>query len=125
MSVLSAEPASFRPKLPELISVSSESNQCVIELRIPTDLAYFPGHFPVRSILPGVVQIDWAIHFARQHFAILGVFSTMEVLKFQQIIVPGNQLRLSLEYRPENGKLYFDYSNAEHKFSSGRVVFSQ
>ena len=125
MRVLSAEPASLRPKLPELISVSSELNRCVFDLRIPADLAYFPGHFPVRSILPGVVQIDWAIHFARQYFALGGEFSKMEVLKFQQIIVPGNQLKLSLEYRADNGKLYFDYSNAEHKFSSGRLVFSQ
>jgi 3-hydroxymyristoyl/3-hydroxydecanoyl-(acyl carrier protein) dehydratase len=37
-------------------------------LRVPPTLEHFRGHFPGFPILPGVVQLDWAVRFGRLHF---------------------------------------------------------
>jgi 3-hydroxymyristoyl/3-hydroxydecanoyl-(acyl carrier protein) dehydratase len=34
----------------------------------------------------------------------------MEVLKFQQLVRPGDALQLDLRFEPERGKLYFSYT---------------
>ncbi|MCY1181969.1 hypothetical protein D9M73_225040 [compost metagenome] len=46
----------------------------------------------------------------------------MEVLKFQQLVRPGDPLQLTLRFDAERGKLYFAYSNAGVPCSSGRIV---
>src|SRR5690606_9799268 len=51
---------------PERLGERQEDDQWHLELGVPVDLAHFSGHFPQTPVLPGVVQIDWAISLARQ-----------------------------------------------------------
>ena len=46
----------------------------------------------------------------------------MEVLKFQQLVRPGDQVELHLRFDQERGKLYFAYRNGVAACSSGRIV---
>lgn len=117
-------------KLPTVLSadVDAASLRVALNLQVPSTLAYFPGHFPVHAILPGVVQIDWAVHFGRQYFS-LPLFQKMEALKFQAIIEPEQELSLLLEYKPASepqlaGKLLFSFDSARGRHSSGRIVFT-
>jgi 3-hydroxymyristoyl/3-hydroxydecanoyl-(acyl carrier protein) dehydratase len=90
---------------------------------VPLDLAHFTGHFPQTPVLPGVVQIDWAQHLARQLLPELPPrFCGMEVLKFQQLVRPGDRLQLTLRFDASRGKLYFAYRNGEAACSSGRIL---
>ena len=93
-----------------------------LELEVPLDLAHFSGHFPRTPVLPGVVQIDWAQHLARQVMTLPPRFAGMEVLKFQQLVRPGDRLQLSLRFDTDKGKLYFAYRNGEAACSSGRIL---
>lgn len=116
-------------KLPELLHSVRDAQRLTLTLRVPPALAYFPGHFPVHAILPGVVQIDWAIHFGRMLFPLSAPFKKMEALKFQAIIEPGQELTLLLEHKPDpavadSGKLVFTYDSARGRHSSGRIVFA-
>ncbi len=46
----------------------------------------------------------------------------MEVLKFQQLVRPGDELALSLRLDKARGKLYFAFACAGQPCSSGRVL---
>ena len=84
----------------------------------------FDGHFPQFPILPGVAQLDWAVRFGREAFAINTAFLRMDALKFQQVARPGLPLQLHLEWRPEKATLQFRYVSELGTHASGRVVFA-
>lgn len=115
-----------RPLQPERLGSTQEDGQWRLGLAIPPDLAHFTGHFPHTPVLPGVVQIDWAIGLARELVDDLPpCFKGMEVLKFQQLARPGDQLSLTLRFDRERNKLHFTYRNGETACSSGRILLGE
>ena len=118
--------AAPRPTRVEPVSSEELDGEWLLQLQVPVDLAHFTGHFPQTPVLPGVVQVDWAQQLARQLIANLPPrFAGMEVLKFQQLVRPGDTLQLSLRFDAERGKLYFAYRNGEAACSSGRILLEQ
>jgi len=108
---------------PERLGERQEDDQWHLELSVPVDLAHFSGHFPQTPVLPGVVQIDWAISLARQLIENLPPrFQGMEVLKFQQLARPGDRLQLTLRFDAQRSKLHFSYRNGDAPCSSGRIL---
>ena len=108
---------------PEILGEKQEAEGIILALRIPEDLAYFAGHFDEVSVVPGVTQIQWAVHFARQYLALNRAFSHMEVIKFKELLLPGQCLNLSLCYQEAACKLSFSYRSEATEFSSGRIYF--
>ncbi|PIA73551.1 AMP-binding protein [Ectopseudomonas toyotomiensis] len=118
--------AAPRPTRVEPVSAEQRDGEWLLQLQVPLDLAHFTGHFPQTPVLPGVVQVDWAQQLARQLIIDLPPrFAGMEVLKFQQLVRPGDTLQLSLRFDAERGKLYFAYRNGEAACSSGRILLEQ
>ncbi|MCK9237303.1 MAG: AMP-binding protein, partial [Thiopseudomonas sp.] len=113
-----------RPKLPIVKQVTGADFNWQLELKIPHDLAYFSGHFPSAPVLPGVVQVDWALHLAQQHMSLPNDFAGMEVLKFQQLVRPADEVSLSLRFEPRKNKLYFAFTMADTPCSSGRILLA-
>ena len=111
-----------RPKLPEVLSQSEDAGQWTLKLSIPPDLAFFSGHFPKTPVLPGVVQVDWAMVLGQQLLDLPPRFAGMEVLKFQQLVRPGDAIELTLRFDSQRAKLHFAYRNATAPCSSGRIV---
>ncbi|WP_223630653.1 acyl-CoA synthetase family protein [Pseudomonas atacamensis] len=111
-----------RPKAPEVLEQSASDGEWSLQLSVPPDLAYFSGHFPKAPVLPGVVQVEWALNLGRQLLNLDGAFAGMEVLKFQQLVRPGDEIQLHLRFDAERGKLYFAYRNDTATCSSGRIL---
>lgn len=111
-----------RPKAPEILEQAETEGEWNLQLSVPPDLAYFSGHFPKAPVLPGVVQVEWALNLGRQLLNLPGAFAGMEVLKFQQLVRPGDEIQLHLRFDPERGKLYFAYRNDTATCSSGRIL---
>ncbi|AXJ02878.1 AMP-binding protein [Pseudomonas fluorescens] len=111
-----------RPKAPEILEQAETGGEWNLQLSVPPDLAYFSGHFPKAPVLPGVVQVEWALNLGRQLLNLPGEFAGMEVLKFQQLVRPGDEIQLHLRFDPERGKLYFAYRNDTATCSSGRIL---
>lgn len=92
-------------------------------LKLPQDLAYFDGHFDEHPVLPGVVQLDWAIDFAREEFPLDAKFQRIEALKFFRILSAGDEVTLDLRFERDKEKLHFRYQSADHEHSAGRIQF--
>ena len=111
-----------RPKAPEVLAQVETDGEWTLQLSIPPDLAYFSGHFTHTPVLPGVVQVEWAFNLGQQLLDLPPTFAGMEVLKFQQLVRPGDVIELHLRFDRERGKLYFAYRNDSAACSSGRVL---
>jgi len=109
--------------LPEILGERREAETVALDLRIPEALAYFAGHFDAIAVVPGVAQIHWAVHFARQRFSIGGAFSHMDAVKFKELLLPGQRLELVLRYLAQANKLEFCYRSQTAEYSSGRIYF--
>jgi acyl-CoA synthetase (AMP-forming)/AMP-acid ligase II/3-hydroxymyristoyl/3-hydroxydecanoyl-(acyl carrier protein) dehydratase len=112
-----------RIQAPEVLNQQQVDQELHLELIVPLDLAHFTGHFPTAPILPGVVQIEWAIDLGQRLMNLPPRFAGMEVLKFQQLVRPGDRLNLTLRFDQERGKLHFAYRNGEAACSSGRILW--
>jgi len=82
----------------------------------------FQGHFPGDPVLPGVVQVDWAIRFGARAFGVQGTFLGLDRVKFLQAIRPGETVLLALA-APAPGRLDFQYTAGGDLKSSGSVRF--
>jgi len=96
-----------------------------LTLTIPHDLVYFRGHFPGTPIVPGVVQIKWAVELAGRYLGAGGTFEGMDALKFQHVMSPGSRVTLSLRWVAADGKLHFAYRSDGARYGSGRLRFRQ
>jgi len=90
-------------------------------LHVAPDTAWFAGHFPERPILPGVVQIDWAITLAKDLGIDAATFSGIPRVKFSSLVLPDAVLRLNLE-KTVNG-LRFSFESDLGFHSQGSVGF--
>jgi acyl-CoA synthetase (AMP-forming)/AMP-acid ligase II len=93
-------------------------------IALAPDLLVFDGHFPGSPILPGVAQVDWAIGFARERFAMPARFLRMDALKFSQPALPGMHLDLELHWNAAAATLQFEFRSTAGRHSSGRIVFA-
>lgn len=107
---------------PTVRAVRRSGDAVELDLFIPRELEFFPDHFPRLSILPGVVQVDWAIAFARQHLGLAGTFRGLRNLKFVNPVLPETALVLALSLSAA-GDLTFSYQAGERTYSSGRALF--
>jgi 3-hydroxymyristoyl/3-hydroxydecanoyl-(acyl carrier protein) dehydratase len=94
--------------------------QAVYALDLAPELEAFQGHFPGAPVLPGVVQVDWAIRLAGEAFGALGPFQGFDRLKFLAPIRPLEPLELVVELRP--GRLAFQYQSAGERRASGTIL---
>lgn len=108
---------------PEILAETVSPLRAVYELVASESLLYFEGHFPGRPVLPGVVQVHWAVQFARRGLGQAGRFKGIEALKFHRIIEPLVPLTLTLEQAADTGKLHFSYESADGVHSRGKILF--
>jgi 3-hydroxymyristoyl/3-hydroxydecanoyl-(acyl carrier protein) dehydratase len=110
---------------PEVLTDNVDESQITLQLLIPKDLDYFAGHFPNAPILAGVVQLHWAVEYAKQYFSLTALdVKNIEVLKFQVVIIPGQELNLTLTQK-SNNKVLFSYASDKGQHASGRIVFEE
>ena len=109
---------------PILLDRGAGPSEIQLKLKLPTELKYFDGHFDGFPILAGVVQLDWAIKFAREAFPVDGIFQRIEALKFFRVLRAGEEVTLELRFDPEKKMLHFQYNSERHAHSAGRIRFA-
>ncbi|MDP2698564.1 AMP-binding protein [Thalassospira sp.] len=121
--------ADKEPGPPEIVIQSRDGDRVNLSLHLSADLVYFHGHFPDMPILPGVVQLHWAVHQAATIFDIPVTIGEVAQLKYRKPITPGSNVMLELDCDRKNAKVKFRYySVTEGDHSSGilkwREVFA-
>lgn len=107
----------------EILANQRTEDSATLELQVPANLYYFQGHFPAAPVLPGVVLTHWVMEYLKQYFSVdLDTFKGFSGLKFQIIIRPGYQLKLTLN-RQSDKKYSFSYNSTHGQHASGKVLF--
>lgn len=113
-------------KLPEIDSIERRPDGLHLDFTLGAELEYFHGHFPKVPLLPGVVQIGWAVELARLHLdegEALGRFRSLAAVKFMRVLQPGAVVRLRLSADRGTRALDFEYRDGAETCSTGRVFF--
>jgi len=111
--------------LPAITGQSVENDLARFDMRVEPELLYFQGHFNGAPVLPGVVQLHWAVHYARIAFDIVITPHEITQLKYRKIISPNDQIHLILECDRIRGQVKFTYSGTDTSYSSGIIKFSK
>lgn len=112
----------FPPRLAaEIVGVERSRGRISrsIRLEVATGLACWPGHFPGRPMLPGVVQVDWALREIERWLGQWPSITAIEGLKFRHPVLPGDSLVLELAARAE--AVEFRFLRGADEVSCGRV----
>ncbi|MFP3568821.1 AMP-binding protein [Paraburkholderia sp. SIMBA_030] len=95
------------------------------ELRVPPTLVHFAGHFPGLPILPGVVQVDWAMRLAAEHVPAVRQLASIDRLKFMEPVPPGALLNLTLAHDAARRRVQFAYRLDGRECASGLIVYRE
>ena len=110
-------------KLPPVVSRSEADDSVRLSLDIHEDLACFRGHFPGVPVLPGVVQLHWAVQVAREQFGLRENPLDVQRLKFKSVVIPPAAIQLEL-IRVGPADVRFEYTSQGHQYSEGCLKFA-
>ncbi|MEQ1440495.1 hypothetical protein AAG565_14140 [Fontimonas sp. SYSU GA230001] len=110
--------AELRPE-----AVVRDGDRVELRIRIEPSLDVFPDHFPEYPMLPGVVQLGWAVRAAQRECGMPGELARLSGLKFMQPLRPGDRLTLRLEKLGAQD-VAFSYVAGATVHSSGRLRFN-
>ncbi|MEX3933048.1 AMP-binding protein [Paraburkholderia phymatum] len=109
----------------ELLSELRSGDDLHYALRVPPTLVHFEGHFPGLPILPGVVQLDWAIRLAAEHVTGVRDIESVDRLKFTAPVMPGAMLDLKLSHDAARRRVQFAFRLDGRDCSSGVIVYRE
>lgn len=114
--------ALFNPVVPQPHWLERSTTQAVAELYIQPQLRVLEGHFPGATLVPGVAQLHWVVSLGQQAFGLKSRFADVQLLKFQQPILPGDTVQLQLQWHAEKGCLQFALTSARGAHASGKLL---
>jgi acyl-coenzyme A synthetase/AMP-(fatty) acid ligase/3-hydroxymyristoyl/3-hydroxydecanoyl-(acyl carrier protein) dehydratase len=113
--------AGDRPeRLGEIRSPQSIERSCLV----PSDLSCFPGHFPDRPVVPGVLQLDWALALAEVWMGQALRVTEIESLKLLLPLEPGMRFRMRVT-RPQSTRLEIKLWNEDEVFAKARIRIAE
>ncbi len=109
-------------KIPTIKNAKEQSDKVELLLSFPKNAQYFQGHFPQIAILPGFVQVHFAMFFAKKYWSFTSDITHIKKLRFSKIITPETDVSLFIEYFSSQ-KIAFKYFLADTAHSSGEIYF--
>jgi 3-hydroxymyristoyl/3-hydroxydecanoyl-(acyl carrier protein) dehydratase len=109
---------------PRVLSVVSEPSLTRIAFAVPDDLCWFGGHFPDKPILPGIVQLHWAVLACRVLYGLSGSPKEIKRLKFRRMVEPPAEIELAVT-RLSSREAQFSFSSQGQRNSEGTMVFPE
>ncbi len=104
---------------PRFSPLSSAAGTLRLAGVVPEDLAHLEGHFPGHPIVPGFMQVDWALVQAAERLGVAAGVRAFEALKFPNPLGPGAPIELELALDVD--QLRFRLGGGGQVFSSGKM----
>lgn len=108
--------------LPTVLDLNGDGDECVVTLLMSADLACLVGHFPGHPVVPGAMQVGWALALAAMYLGTPDACREMEALKFRHLLQPGQRVTLTLRHDRARNKLHFVWRAGDVVYSSGRLL---
>ena len=86
-------------ELPHWVELHTTAESALARCNVAADLACFAGHFPEQPLLPGVLQLHWAVELAARVWPAefpAEQYSGSARLKFKAPVLPGQELAFEL-----------------------------
>ncbi|HEX7911112.1 MAG TPA: AMP-binding protein [Paraburkholderia sp.] len=109
----------------EVLAEAKSGDTLHYELRVPPTLVHFAGHFPGLPILPGIVQVDWAMRLAADYVPAVRALASIDRLKFMAPVSPGAVLKLTLAHDAARRRVQFAYRLNDRECASGVIVYRE
>lgn len=93
-----------------------------VEVVFPSTAEFFKGHFDGSPVLPGVVQLGVAHHFAEQLLGRRFAPRMVKKMKFVRPIVPDERVKLKLA-ATTGGSISYTFYKGNRTCSSGIFLF--
>ena len=108
--------------LPHIECISHQDNRLELKALVDGGLKAFEGHFPDFAVFPGVAQLAMVRQIVATYFVDLHTVEKIEQLRFQNFVLPDQQVFISLERHEQS--VTFKFTNpAAQNVASGRMFF--
>lgn len=102
-------------------SLSIEENKLCVWLNLDPQLDWFKGHFPKQPILPGVIQVEWALHYSKVLLGPLTLKSIKQV-KFTMPLIPTKKVLLEIKAEGATNTKTVSFAYSVPKEEGSRVA---
>lgn len=109
---------------PDLLSENRNPNAIERSCLVPSDLSCFPGHFPNRQVVPGVLQLDWALALAEVWLGGVPRVLEIESLKLLRPLTPGDRFQIRVE-RLKSTQLAIKLWSDDGVFAKARIRIAE
>jgi 3-hydroxymyristoyl/3-hydroxydecanoyl-(acyl carrier protein) dehydratase len=105
---------------PTFSVIEHNDHHLLLNVTIDDHLRCLKGHFDEFSVVPGVVQLDWAVQFSQEYLWMPTKGLEVCRLKFQKILRPTTEVQLRIVKKSSHESV-FRYANESDIFSSGTL----
>ncbi len=114
------DPVGTEANRPEVLEQLRESDVLERACRVPRDLDCFAGHFPGAPLVPGVLQLDWAMELGAELLNESPRIAEIESLKFPAPLGPGDSFRILVRVVAKS-RVDFRIWGEDREYARGRV----
>jgi len=114
-----------RPRQPRVVAERRVVGAIERRIDVPDDLAQLEGHFDAFPVVPGVVQLAWALDAAAEWLGERPVLAGVEALKFPVPLRPGCSVTLRVEHSGHGTKLRFSLHDGDVVYAVGRLLLAE
>ena len=105
-----------------VLHANEETREYAFEGMVPLDLTYFGGHFADFPLVPGVIEVQWAMDLAVRFDWGRKPVQHIENLKYQHFVRPNDTVQLTLRHDAAKNKIHFAIRQGDTPCASGRVA---
>ncbi len=109
-------------KDPIYIDIKQQDNLLIFIGKVPLDLVYLKDHFDKFPLVPGVIELQWAVDKIKQFFDRKVEIKSINKLKFQKFLCPNDIFELTIKWEENKNRFIFALKTENEVCGSGIIL---